>query len=323
MTGIKIVGSGSYVPDNIVHNDDLSKFLDTNDEWISSRTGIINRRISTGENTSDLATKAAKLAIEAAKIEASDIDMIIVATITPDMFTPSTACIVQKNLGIDHIPAFDVSAACTGFIYALSIATQFITSGVNKRILIIGAEVLSKILDWEDRSTCVLFGDGAAALILEACDNKKAYQPILGASGEKGNVLECRAREVANPYKEKDNDIKQYLTMDGREVFKFATGILAQEIEKILENNNLTLDDIAYIIPHQANYRIIQYVSKKLKIDVDKFYMNMNEYGNTSAASIPIAVDELSKKELIKKGDKLLLIGFGGGLTYGSAIIEW
>ena len=326
MNKVQVIGTGSYVPSKVVNNNDLSCIVDTNDEWISSRTGIKERRISEGEDTSDMASKAALKAIENAGIKVEDIDLIIVGTATPDSFIPSTACIVQSNIKAINATCFDISAACSGFVYGLDIATQFIRTGSIKTALVIGAETLSKVVDWNDRNTCVLFGDGASAAILKASDVEGVLSIYRGSDGSKGQVLTTNAVPVKNPYTSGENLDKQIdnaIKMDGREIFKFGVKIIVQGIEKLLENANCSLEDIKYIVPHQANYRIIELAAKKLGVSNEKFYLNLSKFGNTSAASVGIALDEMVQGNLLKRGDKILLIGFGGGLTYGGLIIQW
>lgn len=323
VNNVKIVCTGSYAPNKIVTNFDLSKLVDTSDEWISSRTGIKERRISEGEDTSAIASKAALRAIKAANINTMDIDLIIVATTSPDSFTPSTACLVQAEIGADNATCFDIAAACSGFIYALNTAVQFIKSGSVKTALIIGAEVLSKIIDWSDRSTCVLFGDGAGAAILAACDKNSVLSVYTGSEGKKSEFLNCPAVTVKNPFIKESIKTSNFISMNGKEIFRFATKVIPKGIEEVLKKSQYSLDDVKYIIPHQANMRIIEYVAKKLGIDCKKFYINLDKYGNTSAASIPIALDEMVKADLLSSGDKIILVGFGGGLTFGSALIEW
>jgi 3-oxoacyl-[acyl-carrier-protein] synthase III len=332
---VRIMGTGSYAPENIVKNSDLAAIVDTTDEWIVTRTGIRERRISCGENTSHIATKAALKALEAAEVKPEEIDLIIVATLTPDMYTPAAACMVQKNLGASRASAFDLNAACSGFIYGLNVGAQFIKTGTYKKILVIGAEVLSKILNWKDRNTCVLFGDGAGAVVLGPSEEKGIISVHTGAEGDKGEVLECPALPIDNPYAvgklnlvegtEEQQLLKRpsHVTMDGREVFRFATGIMTDSIERLLKDSALQIEDISYIVPHQANLRIIDFASRKLNLDLSRFYINLDRYGNTSSASIPIALDEMNKKGMLKKGDKLIFVGFGGGLTYGAALIQW
>jgi 3-oxoacyl-(acyl-carrier-protein) synthase III len=326
MNKVQVIGTGSYVPPKIVSNDHLSCLVDTSDEWISSRTGIKERRISEGENTAEMASKAAMKAIEKANIKPEDIDLIIVGTATPDSFIPSTACIVQGNIKAVNATCFDISAACSGFIYGLDIATQFIRSGGCSTALVIGAETLSKIINWEDRNTCVLFGDGAAAAILKTSDVEGVLSIFRGSDGSKGNALTSDSIPVKNPYVSKeylDKQLDATIKMDGREIFKFAVKIIAQGVEKLLEDANCSIEDIKYIVPHQANVRIIESAAKKLGINEEKFYINLDKYGNTSAATVGIALDDMVEQNLIQRGDKILLIGFGGGLTYGGLIIQW
>ena len=318
---VKIIGTGSYAPLNIVTNEDLSKIMDTSDEWIYSRTGIRERKISVTENTSDLSTMAALKALDNANIKAEDIDLIIVGTCTPDNFIPSTACLVQANIGAINATCFDISAACTGFIYGLNIATQFIKTGQSKVALVIGAETLSKIVNWEDRTTSVLFGDGAGAAILKISEDIGIISIYTGSDGTRGEVLKCEANPLISPYTTDAGTHDKFVTMDGREIFKFAVKVIEKSIKEVLKNTGYSLQDIKYIVPHQANLRIIEYCSKKLKVDGDKFYINLDIYGNTSAASIPIAFDELARKNLLIKGDKVIFVGFGGGLSWGAALI--
>ncbi|AND86244.1 beta-ketoacyl-ACP synthase III [Clostridium tyrobutyricum] len=323
MNKVKIAGTGSYVPDNIVTNDDLSRLVDTNDEWIKSRTGIITRRISQGEDTSQIATKAALKAMEKAKVLPGDIDFIIVATATPDNFIPSTACMIQNNIEAINATCFDVSAACSGFIYAMDIATQFIKTGRANKVLIIGAETLSKILDWKDRSTCILFGDGAAAAVLKSGDEDGIISTYTGSDGRLGDALTCRAVSVNNPYVDKEAEkFNPVVKMDGKEIFRFAVKIMQKTINKLLHDSGCSIDEIDCIIPHQANFRIIEAAAKRLNISTDKFYIDLDKYGNTSAASIGIAFDEAYRKGIFKHGDTVILVGFGGGLTYGGSLIK-
>ncbi|WMJ80124.1 beta-ketoacyl-ACP synthase III [Clostridium sp. MB40-C1] len=323
MYEVKIIGTGSYAPSNIVTNDDISKFVDTNNSWIVERTGIKERRISKDENTSVLATKAAKVALKSSKIAPEEIDLIIVATGSPDYFIPSTACIVQKELEAFNATCLDISAACTGFIYGINIASQFIRTGQSKTALVIGAEVLSKIIDWEDRGTCILFGDGAGAAVLKRSNEKGIISIYTGADGRGGEFLECPAVPLNNLFTETKVENKNIVTMNGREIFKFAVKIIKECVDKVLEDSGYSLEDIKYIVPHQANTRIIEAAAKRLKTDEDKFYLNLDRYGNTSGATIAIALDEMVQKGLLNKGDKIILVGFGGGLTFGAELIEW
>lgn len=323
MSNVVIAGVGKYIPSKVVTNDMLSQIVDTSNEWIASRTGIKQRHITTNENTSDIASSAALNAIKDANINASDIDLIIVATCTPDMHTPATACIVQKNIGAKNAMAFDLGAACSGFIYGINVAKSMMISGNIKKALVIGAETLSKAIDWKDRSTCVLFGDGAGAAVLSLSKKEGILDVICKSKGAKWENLTIGAKDLNNPYIEEKTYINPYLNMNGSEIFKFATVEIVKLIKQILKENNLSLEDIDYIVPHQANERIIQFAAKKLDISVDKFYINIDEYGNTSAASIPIAINEMKEKNLLKKGDKLIAVGFGAGLTSGACLIKW
>lgn len=325
MDKIIIGGIGAYAPSNIVTNDDLSLIVETNNEWIEGRTGIKERRISQGEDTSLMATEASKYALEMANISPLDIDLIVLATCTPDMFIPATACIVQANLGAKNALAFDISAACTGFIYGLNVAESLMKNNNFKHALVIGAENLSKAVNWEDRGTCVLFGDGAGAAVLSRSNEEGLIASICGTDGEHGEFITLSAIEVKNPFcenKDKEETDKT-IGMYGQEVFKFATSIIPNLVNEVLEKNNLSIDEIDYIVPHQANKKIIDYAAKKLKVDKEKFYVNLQEYGNTSAASIPLALSEMNDKKLLKKNSKIILVGFGGGLTYGATLLNW
>lgn len=323
MKNAKMIGFGLYTPENLIENERLKEFLDTSDEWIRSRTGIERRYISTLENTSDLATKASIKALEEAGLTPDDIDVIILATVTPDNFTPSTACIVQDKLGAKNAWAFDINAACTGFIYALKMGRSLIMSGEAKNALIIGAETLSKSLNWEDRGSCVLFGDGAGATILTSTEEDCGIRYInVKSDGSKGDSLVIQGLPLNNPFKDEKEICENYIKMNGREIFKFATKVMEESILDILEKENIKIDDINAIIPHQANLRIIDYVGKKLNISTDKFVVNLNNYGNTSGASIPIALCEAVRSGRIKKGDNIILVGFGGGLTWGATLVR-
>ena len=318
-----IIAVDSYAPERVVTNDDLSQVVDTNDEWIYSRTGIKTRHLSDGENTSQLCIEVAKRLLEKTGTSPEEIGLIIVGTITPDYATPSTACLVQGAIGAVNAFAFDISAACSGFVYSMSIADKFIKNGTCKKAMVIGAETLSKIVDWEDRSTCVLFGDGAGGALLAPCEEGGILAEDLHAKGEDGLKLTGSSRLVNNMLCKAEENDNKYLAMDGRAIFNFSTKVVPASIKNILENTGLSADDIKYVIPHQANSRIIDVVAKKLGIPIEKFYLNLSEYGNTSAGSIPIALAEMDKEGLIEKGDKIIITGFGGGLTWGSILIEW
>lgn len=318
-----IIAVDSYAPERVVTNDDLSQVVDTNDEWIYSRTGIKTRHLSEGENTSQLCIEVAKRLLKKTGTSPEEIGLIIVGTITPDYATPSTACLVQGAIGAVNAFAFDISAACSGFVYSMSIADKFIKNGTCKKAMVIGAETLSKIVDWEDRSTCVLFGDGAGGALLAPCEEGGILAEDLHAKGEDGLKLTGSSRQVNNMLCKAEENDNKYLAMDGRAIFNFSNKVVPASIKNILENAGLSADDIKYVIPHQANSRIIDVVAKKLGMPIEKFYLNLSEYGNTSAGSIPIALAEMDKEGLIEKGDKIIITGFGGGLTWGSILIEW
>lgn len=321
--GSRILGTGSYTPSNVMSNKDIEAFVDTTDEWIRERTGIVERRISRGEETSDLATKAAISALENSEICAKDIDLIIVATVTPDSLVPAVACKVQKNIGALNAMAFDINAACSGFIFALDMANNYVANGRAKNALVIGAEVLSKVVDWTDRNTCILFGDGSGAVILsEANENYTKYVSCKSV-GEKWESLTCDAPSIENPYIECKKKTEEKLKMNGKDIYKFAVRIMDEEFNRILDEGNLKKEDINFILPHQANMRMIESFSKKIGIPMDRFIINLQHTGNTSGASIPIALDEANKDGRLSNGDNIVVIGFGGGLTYGSALLTW
>ena len=321
---IGILGTGSYLPEKILTNKDLEKIMDTNDEWITTRTGIKERRIAADdEATSDLSYNAALRAIEDSGIDKNEIDLIIIATSTPDYQMPSTAALVQNKLGI-KAAGFDLEAACTGFVYGLITGYSFINSGIYKKVLVVGADVFSRILDWEDRGTSILFGDGAGAVVLGEVEDGGYLGGDLQADGSGGSELIVPSSGSRMPLTQEVLDNKdQFVKMNGREIFKFAVKIFPETVDRSLEKANLKIDDIDLIIPHQANIRIIESISKRLNQPLEKFFVNLDKYGNTSAATIPIALDEASKQGRIKKGDKVIMVGFGGGLTYGSCIVEW
>lgn len=323
MKNAKMIGFGLYTPKNLVENERLQEFLETSDEWIRTRTGIERRYISLDENTSDLAVEASKKALNQAGLSAEDIDLIIVATVTPDNFTPSTACIVQDKLGAKNAWAFDINAACTGFIYALKLGRSLIRSGEAKNALIIGAETLSKALNWEDRGSCVLFGDGAGATVLTSTEEDCGIKCVnVKSDGSKGDSLVIQGLPLNSPFKDGREVSENYINMNGREIFKFATKVMEGSIVEILEKENIKIEDIDAIIPHQANLRIIDYVVKRLGIPREKFITNLQNYGNTSGASIPIALCESINEGNLKKGDNIIMVGFGGGLTWGAALIK-
>lgn len=323
---VGITGVGSYVPEKILSNEDLSKMVDTSDEWIVERTGIRERRIAKKEeSTSDLGTIAAKKALKDANLNSDDIDLIIVATITPDYAFPSTACIIQDNIKATKAAAFDLGAGCTGFVYAMVTASKFIKSGMYKRVLVVGSEVLSKIIDWEDRSTCILFGDGAGACILERCEEGFGIlSSELGSDGSGANNLIQPGGGSRTPASIDSIDNRlHYLKMDGKEVFKFAVRAMENSSLEALNLANIDIKDLDFLVPHQANKRIIDSARKRLKLPKEKAYVNLDKYGNMSSASVPVALDEALKNKMIQKGDNVLLVAFGTGLTWGSLIIKW
>lgn len=320
-----IIGLGSYLPEKVLTNKDLEKMVDTTDEWIVKRSGVKERRIARpDEATSDMAVEAARRALKDAKLKPEDIDLIIVATITPDMFFPATACLVQYKLGARKVPAFDISVACSGFIYGLAIANQFISSGTYKYALVIAAEKLSAITDWSDRSTCVLFGDGAGAAVLGPVEKGGILSVHLGASGKEGDLIKLPAGGSRIPATKKSiEDRLHFIKMNGAELFKHAVRIMADAALAATQPLGLKAEDISLVIPHQANIRILEAVARRMGIGKEKIYLNIDKYGNMSAASSAVALADAVKEGRIKKGDKILLDAFGGGLTWGAIVIEW
>ncbi len=323
MKNLKIKGYGYALGRYDVSNHDLKKVVDTSDEWIVSRTGISNRTVSVDENTSDLAVRAAKQAIEQANIKKELIDLIIVATMTPDNITPATAPLVQQKLGLNesHVMAFDINAACTGFVYGMQIAASMLNSQQYHHALIIGAETFSKIIDWSDRNTCVLFGDGAGAIVLSHEETEKEMFFFNQSKGDINKQLYAKGLPL-NAYLENQRPEVGFLQMNGQEVFRFATFAMKDAINKVCDMANVSIKDIDLIVPHQANQRIIQHANKELNIDIEKFYMNLSLVGNTSAASIPIALAQAHEKGVLKGKEKLILVGFGAGLTWGAAYVS-
>lgn len=316
----KIIGTGRCIPDRIVTNDDLSTIVDTNDEWIKSRTGIRERRIAETESTVSMAVCAAKNAIADAGIDENEIDLIIVATSTPDEVFPNTACRVQSSIANKHAMCFDLNAACSGFLYALTTAHAYIKAGMIKTALLVGSECISKLIDWKDRSTCVLFGDGAGAVVVTASE-EGLFHCICNSDGTKADVIKCDAIRFENFICKKEWN--PYMFMDGQEVFKFAVKTVPSCISNLLDDTGIKVEEITYFLLHQANERIISSVAKRLNVSIDKFPMNMGLYGNTSAASLPILLDEWNRSGNIKQGDKIILSGFGAGLTWGAALLTW
>ena len=318
----RIIGTGSYLPENIVTNADMEKIVDTTDQWIRERTGIEQRHIALDDQfTVDLAEQAAKNAMDMAGKTAADIDLIIVATTTPDRVFPSTACLLQQRIDNHGAAAFDVQAVCTGFVYALSIADKFIKSGTHKCALVVGAETLSRIVDWTDRGTCILFGDGAGAVILSASEEPGIISTHIHADGQYESLLNVPAG-ISNGI-DKLSALDAHIEMKGNEVFKMAVNTLGRIVDETLAHNHLKKSDIDWLVPHQANTRIINATAKKLKMPMDRVVMTVNKHGNTSAASVPLALDTAVRDGRIQRGETLLLEAFGGGFTWGSALIKY
>lgn len=317
----KIVGTGSFLPDFIVTNDDLAKVVETSDEWIYTRTGIKERRIAKDYDVHEMATSAGKKALEKSGLDPTELDMIVVATVTSDYSMPSVACMVQGEIGAHEAFAFDLQAACSGFVYGLDVVEQFIQTGKVKKALLIGVEKLSQVLNWQDRSTCVLFGDGAGAVVIEATQEKAGVIEVYNKSiGSDWRVLASKIRHNDTPYYQQETD--NYLTMDGQQVFQFACKKVPEIFNELMEKNAITVADVDWFVLHQANSRIIERVAKKMGQPIDKFYMNIEKCGNTSAATIPIALDELNSEGKLA-GKTVGISGFGAGLTYGAAFIQF
>lgn len=334
MRTIRITGTGSALPGRIVTNKELEQMVETSDEWIRERTGIAERHVSVGETVVTLASEAAHKALEQAGKRAEEIDLILVATCSPEQYLPCCACQVQAAVGAVNALAFDVNAACSGFLFALNTADAYLRTGLAKNALIIGSEVLSKLVDWTDRSSCILFGDGAGAVVVERCE---ASPGILGralhSDGTGGGVLQCGARELTTPYartsaaktdqKQQTDDREHYIQMDGQEVYRFATRRVPQCIEEALADAGLAVPDIDLFVLHQANARIIDAVAKRLHADREKFPTNLERVGNLSSASIPVLLDELHRQGKLHRGDRIVLAGFGAGLTIGACVMTW
>lgn len=326
MVSAGIIATGHYAPKKILTNEDLERMVETSDEWIRTRTGIETRHIaSDSEDTSDLCVHAAKAALEKAGLTPDDIDFIMVGTASPDYVVPSTACLVQSKLGCTRAGAMDFSAGCSGYIYGITLAAQFIRSGLYKHVLVIGAEVLSRLVNWADRSTCILFGDGAGAAVMGPVEDGYGYiTSELGSDGSLGGILNIPASGIAEPVTHRAIDSGRiYIHMEGSEVFKHAVRHMENTTRNVLEKAGITIDDVALFIAHQANYRIIHATAKKLGVPEEKVFVNVNKYGNTSAASVGIALDEAVAEGRLKKGDYLVLTGFGAGLTWGSVVLKW
>ncbi len=329
---IKITGTGSALPEKIVTNFDLEKLVETSDEWIQKRTGIAERRISDGETVSTLAADACRKALEMAGKSAEDVDLILVATCSPELLLPCCACQVQELIGASGAAAFDLNAACSGFLFALNTAYAYLHSGICQNVLGVGSEVLSKLVDWKDRGTCILFGDGAGAAFVEASaedivrsNGRRAGLECMvqGSDGAKGMVLSCAERAVNNAFTAVRQTDSPYIHMDGQEVYKFATKQVPACIQEALDKADLAADDVDWFLLHQANVRIIESVAKRLKVDIARFPMNIHRIGNMSSATIPVLLDEQNRSGSIREGDRLVLSGFGAGLTYGASILVW
>lgn len=319
----RIAGTGSYLPEKVLTNDDLAKIVDTSDEWIAARTGIRERHIAAeGETTSDTAYHASVRALEAAGVDATDLDLIVVGTTTPDLIFPSTACLLQHRLGANGCPAFDVNAACTGFVYALTVADKFIRSGAAKTVLVVGAETLTRMLDWSDRSTCVLFGDGAGAVVLKADTETGILSTHMHADGGKKELL-WNPVGVSAGFKPEEHNAGVRVLMTGNEVFKHAVKALDSVVEETLEANGLDRHDIDWLIPHQANLRIIEATAKRLDMPMERVVVTVDKHGNTSSGSVPLALDEAVRSGKVQRGQLVLLEAFGGGFTWGSALLRY
>lgn len=315
--GIKILGTGFYVPENEVTNDDLSKIVETSDEWISQRVGVRTRRISDGESAADFAVKAAEAALKDSGTAPDELDMIIAATISSDTVCPTVAGSVERAIGA-HCPAFDVNSACSGFVFALDIAEKYISSGAAKKILVLGAERLSKLIDWTDRSTCVIFGDGAGAAVVSSGE---MYESVLYTEGG-DEVIKIPSYSLKNNFCDTEN-LTPYIYMNGQETFKFAVNKVVSDIKEVVEKAGINPSEIDFVVPHQANTRIIEFAAKRLKLPIERIFVNIQKYGNTSSASVPIALAELEASGKLKRGDTVALTAFGGGLSSAAAIFKW
>lgn len=323
---MKIIGTGSALPKVTVSNKQIMDWVDTSDEWIRERTGIANRHLSTGETVASLAAEACEKALKQAGVKAEEVDMILLATCSPEYLLPCAACQVQERIGAANAVAFDINAACSGFLFGLTTVQAYLQSGMYKKILIAGSEVLSKLMNWGDRSTCILFGDGAGAVLIEAAEDTQESRMISfsqGSDGAKGMVLSCRDRWINNPLYKENIQEDFYVQMDGQAVYRFATRQVPACIQDALQKASLTVEDIDLFILHQANARIIEAAAKRLHADIQKFPMNVDRMGNMSSATIPVLLDELNREGRLKRGDKLVLSGFGAGLTFGACVIVW
>ncbi len=323
---VAIVGTGSYAPERVLTNAELEKMVDTTDEWIVTRSGIRERHIARAdEATSDMASEAALRALESAGVKAEELDLLIVATVTPDMPFPNTACFVQKRIGAKHATCFDLEAACSGFLFAVDTARQYLLAGTIKTALVIGAEKLSSVTDWQDRGTCVLFGDGAGAVVLRAVDGERGIlATVTGSDGSLTELLNIPAGGSRTPTTHETVDQRlHYMKMVGREVFKHAVRSMGEAAGRALEQCGLTVNDVACVIPHQANIRIIEAIRDRLGLPPERFFVNLDRYGNTSAASVPLALDQAVRAGRIKAGDVVVLVAFGGGFTWAATVMRW
>ncbi len=317
----EIIGTGSFAPAKVLDNNDLAKLVDTNDEWIRERTGVVRRHIIEDESVTSMGTAAAKKALKDSGIKAEEIDLIIASTISSNVILPCAACEIQKGIGAVNATCFDLNAACTGFVFAYNTAQAYIAAGIYKNVLIIGVEALSNLVNWEDRGTCILFGDGAGAVVLTA-EEGPILPMVTHSDGSRGEALTCNSRHNKD-WQEHLADNSTYLQMHGQEVFKFAVRKVPEVIGEVLEQADISIEEIDLFVLHQANRRIVESVAKKLKQPIEKFPMNMQEYGNTSSASVGILLDELNREGRLKAGQKILLAGFGAGLSWGASLIEW
>ena len=317
----KICGTGAYVPENYYDNNDIAKLVETSDEWIRERTGIVRRHITDGDTTVSMAVRAAEAALENGKMKAEELDLILVSTITPNTIIPCTACEVQKEIGAVNATCFDMSAACSGFVFAYNTAQAYIAAGMYRNVMIIGSETLSDIVNWEDRGSCILFGDGAGAAVLRA-EEGDVFPCVTHSDGVKGEVLACESRQQKD-WKSKEETKETYMSMDGQEVFKFAVKKVPEVTQELLEKSGYKAEDIDWFILHQANMRIIESVAKRMKVNISKFPMNIAEYGNTSSASIGILLDEMNRSGKLKRGQKIVFAGFGAGLSWGASLCDW
>lgn len=321
---MEILGTGSYLPERVISNDDLSKIVETNDEWIVSRTGIKQRRISDGETTSQMAAKAALEALNDAGVKPEEVELILLATMTGDEAMPNTACKVQQVINAVNATCLDISAACTGFVFALNTANAYLSSGMYQNALVIGADTVSKVINWSDRGTCVLFGDGAGAAFVKA-NSEKAYVSMTGSDGAQGDVLQAGKISLSNLLMQGEVSVEPddyYMTMNGQKVFQFAVRKVPEVVRQVVEKAGVSMDEIDYFLLHQANVRIIASVAKRLGVPVEKMPVNLDKYGNTSAASVAILLNEIRREGKLKKGSKVVIAGFGGGLTWGASYIE-